>query len=66
MVKALTEYFKNREDAISFLLQKSARAYTPVTFHKLRVEIKKVNAFFELINFCSKDFKRKKHLSHLN
>ncbi|WP_291099740.1 MULTISPECIES: CHAD domain-containing protein [unclassified Flavobacterium] len=59
-MKALTEYFKNREDDISFLLQKSARAYTPVTFHKLRVEIKKVNAFFELINFCSKDFKRKK------
>ena len=59
-MKPLIKYLKNREDAINFILKKSTRAYTPITFHKLRVEIKKLNAFFELIHFCSKDFKRKK------
>ncbi|MEN2284394.1 CHAD domain-containing protein [Algoriphagus sp. SE2] len=33
--------------------------FSKSTFHKLRVEIKKLNAIFNLINFCSKDFKRK-------
>ena len=60
MVKELTKYLKKWEDAINFLLEKTPRAYTSGTFHKLRVEIKKIHAFFELINFCSKDFKRKK------
>ena len=59
-MKALTKYLKKREAAINFLLEKPTRAYTPDTFHKLRVEINKLNAFFELINFYSKDFKRKK------
>ena len=36
-MKALTIYFKNREDAINFLLEKPAGAYTPATFHKLHV-----------------------------
>ena len=49
---------------MNFLLKKSTRAYTPTTLHKLRVEIKKLNSFFELIHFCSKDFKWKKKLSH--
>ena len=57
---AITKYFKKRENAINFLLEKPHLAYTPETFHKLRVEIKKLNAFFELINICSKNFKRKK------
>ena len=59
-MKAPTKYLKKREDAINFLLEKPTRAYTIDTFHKLRVEINKLNAFFELINFYSKDFKRKK------
>lgn len=59
-MKVLTKYFKKRENAINFLLKKPQLAYTPDTFHKLRVEIKKLNAFFELINFCSNGFKQKK------
>ncbi len=58
-MKALTKYLKHRRDAITFILEKPKQAYIPATFHKLRVEIKKLNAFFELINFCSKGFKRK-------
>ena len=59
-MKAITKYLKKRKEAITFLLEKPQQTYTPAVFHKLRVEIKKLNAFFELINFCSKDFKRKK------
>lgn len=59
-MSALKKYLKKREKSITVLLGKPRLAYTEVTFHKLRVEIKKLNAFFDLIKFCSKDFKRKK------
>lgn len=58
-MKALTKYSKNRKAAINSLLEKPKRKYTSGTFHKLRVEIKKLNALFELLKFCSKDFKQK-------
>ena len=58
-MKKLTKYFKKRVNAIISLLEIPKNSYTPETFHQLRVEIKQLNAFFELINFCSKDFKRK-------
>jgi CHAD domain-containing protein len=58
-MKTLTKYFKKRKEAIDFLLRKPTKKYTPNTFHKLRVEIKKLNSIFDLIHFCSTDFKRK-------
>lgn len=58
-MKTLTNYLKKRKATIDFLLRKPSDKYTPNTFHKLRVEIKKLNSFFDLINFCSTDFKRK-------
>ncbi len=58
-MKSLKKYLEKQGDEIDTLLKKPKEAYTPETFHKLRVEIKKLNACFELINFCSKDFKRK-------
>lgn len=61
-MKLNPKYLKNRRDAINSLLEKSTRLYTPATFHKLRVELKKLDAFFDLIKFCSKDFKHKKTL----
>lgn len=57
---ALKKYLKRRAKAITAILQKPSRAYTVATFHKLRVEIKKLNALFQLVNDCSEDFKRKK------
>jgi CHAD domain-containing protein len=60
MIK-LKKYFKNREVAINLFLEKPRVKYSTSTFHKLRVEIKKLNAIFDLINYCSKDFKHKKH-----
>ena len=59
-MKLNAKYLKNRRDAINSLLEKPKRLYTPATFHKLRVELKKLDAFFDLIKFSSKDFKRKK------
>ena len=59
-MKLKEKYLKKRRNVINSLLEKPKRLYTPATFHKLRVEIKKLNAFFDLIKFCSKDFKQKK------
>ena len=59
-MKTLRKYLKNRELAISLLVEKPNHKYTSDTFHKLRVEIKKLDAFFALLKFCFKDFKRKK------
>ena len=59
-MKRLVKYFNKRSAAIDSILRKPPHKYTPEIFHELRVEIKKLNALFDLINFCAKDFKRKK------
>ncbi|MBK9737655.1 MAG: CHAD domain-containing protein [Saprospiraceae bacterium] len=61
-MKAPTKYLHNREAAIHFILAKQRHKYTSKTFHKLRIEIKKLNALLDLINFCAQDFKQKKTL----
>ena len=58
-MKRLTKYLKNRKTAIDSILRKTRNKYTVNTFHKLRVEIKKLNSFFDLVNFCSNNFKKK-------
>lgn len=65
-MKKVVSYYKKRQAAIDGILQKPKRSYTSATFHKLRVEIKKVNSFFELLKFCSEDFKRKKTFKSFN
>src|SRR5436190_20764312 len=59
-MKTLKKHLDDRKLAITTFLEQPRDQYTPETFHKLRVEIKKLNALFDLIDFCSKDFKRKK------
>lgn len=59
-MKTLKKYLNSRKVTIDFLLAKPKRNFTPGTFHKLRIELKKLNAFLNLINFCSKDFRKKK------
>lgn len=59
-MKKLTECIKNREVSIDFLLKTPRNKFTQNTYHKLRVEIKKLNSVFDLISFCSDDFKQKK------
>lgn len=59
-MKVLTKYIDNRVRALNVILEKPRSRYTPGTFHQLRVEIKKLNAVFDLLKYCSKDFNRKK------
>ena len=60
-MKALRTYFNKRKSVINLTLEKSPKSYIPETFHSLRVEIKKINALFDLLSYCSKKFKRKKN-----
>lgn len=59
----LKKYLKSREDSILFILKKPRRLYTAGIFHKLRVDIKKLNALNDIIKYCSPEFKRKKVFS---
>ena len=58
-MKTLAKYLNKRKNVIDSLLRKPRDKYRSTTFHKLRVEIKKLNSSFDLINFCSTNFKRK-------
>lgn len=64
-MKSLNKYFNNRVKAVLKLLKKSPVDFRPEVFHKLRVEIKKINAVTELINFADKDFKQRKLLGKI-
>jgi CHAD domain-containing protein len=59
-MKVLKKYLKKRKSAITLLLEKQQGAFTPETFHTLRIEIKKLNALSDLVHFCFKKFKQKK------
>lgn len=59
-MKWFDQYLKNRKEEIFLLLEKPSSLYSPDTFHKLRIEIKKLYAIFCLINYCSKDFELNK------
>lgn len=59
-MKALRKYIKKREEAITKLLEKDKRSYDSDTVHAIRVEIKRMNAFFHMINFAVHDFRRNK------
>lgn len=59
-MKILQKYYAQHHSKIAQLLSLKPRKYTPENFHKLRVDLKKLNALFEIINYCSRDFKRKK------
>src|SRR5688572_32167235 len=59
-MKALTNYLHKREAAIHAILKKPRRKYSSKTFHKLRVELKKLNAILKLISFCAQDLNREK------
>lgn len=60
-MRALKKYLKKRECTINCLLETQQQYYTANTFHILRVELKRLNALFNLVNWCSKGFKKKKN-----
>lgn len=59
-MKAIKQNIKELEDNIVELLNSPNDTFSMDTFHDLRVEIKQLNALMDVIEFCSKDFKRKK------
>src|SRR6185436_616704 len=56
--KEMKDYFRERDRNIDLLLKKLRHSFAPENFHRLRVEIKKTKAFFELIGSASKKFDR--------
>ncbi len=56
------KYIKKRRKAVDFYLDIPKEAYDTQTYHKLRVEIKKINDFVHLLSYCIKGFKREKIL----
>lgn len=60
-MRALKKYLKKRESTINCLLETQQQYYTPDTIHTLRVELKRLNALFNMINYCTKGFKKKKN-----
>ena len=61
-MKIGAEFLKKQEEALTFLLVKPSARFTSNDFHQLRLEIKKLNAFLDLVNSCSNNFNRKKVL----
>lgn len=59
-MKALEIYFKKQANTVHLLLDQAPKNFTADTFHKLRVEIKRVKAVVDMIDFCSKKWRPKK------
>lgn len=57
----MKKYFKKRIETILVVLGKPQRLFSPEDYHKLRVEIKKIKALFDVIDFCVGEFDSKEH-----
>jgi hypothetical protein len=60
-MKTGNKILKKHEKAINHFLVKPRATFTSINYHQLRLEIKKLNAFLDLVEYCSKDFNRKKN-----
>jgi CHAD domain-containing protein len=59
--KILFKYSKKLAKKIRKILKKSPDQFHVEDYHLLRIEIKKLNALFDLLQFCSEHFNRKKY-----
>lgn len=57
----LSEYFKKRAINIEKILSIPPEQYGKEEYHKLRVEIKKIHAILDLLNYCQTDFQKNKY-----
>ncbi len=57
-MKVVKKHFKNQKKSIILFLKNVKIANSVSFYHKLRVNIKKLDALLKLLNFCEKDFKR--------
>jgi CHAD domain-containing protein len=58
---AYSKYFKQIAKSINSLLKKPVPEYDKEDYHRLRVEIKKLNAFLDALLFCDENFNRDKY-----
>ena len=58
----LKRYFRKRINTLIRETSTPPLERNEETFHQLRVEVKKIKALYELINFCDKKFHKKKSL----
>jgi CHAD domain-containing protein len=61
MKHTFEQYFRKRLKTIRKRLILPVEAFTPMVFHRLRVEIKRINALMALIAFHHTDFPRQKY-----
>ncbi|HET7115980.1 MAG TPA: hypothetical protein VFI29_05795 [Hanamia sp.] len=57
----LCDHLREREKNILKILAMPANKYKMEDYHRLRVEIKKLKTLLELVNYCNKDFQKKKY-----
>ncbi|HVM89849.1 MAG TPA: CHAD domain-containing protein [Puia sp.] len=57
----LKKYIEKRYSLIDSFFSKPKQKFVAEDYHRLRVEIKKMNAAFKLISYCAKKFNRKKY-----
>jgi CHAD domain-containing protein len=58
-VKKLEKYLEKQLRSLEYLLRKPADSYSTITFHRLRVRVKKLHSLLKLLNYCFEDFKLK-------
>ncbi|HUZ57441.1 MAG TPA: CHAD domain-containing protein [Hanamia sp.] len=56
----LSDYFREKEKNILEILIMPANEFKKEDYHRLRVEIKKLKALLELINYCCEGFQKRK------
>ena len=59
-MKKLEKYLEKQLKSVDYLLRKPANTYRTITFHRLRVRIKKLHSLLSFLNYCFDDFKMKK------
>ena len=58
-MKKLEKYLEKQLKSIDYLLRKPANTYRTITFHRLRVRIKKLHSLLSFLHYCFEDFKMK-------
>ena len=59
-MKRATKYFRKLSDELVNHLDIPYNSYTEATLHDVRIVLKKLDALLDVLNYCNKDFKRRK------
>src|SRR5436190_21029923 len=64
-IKPLERYYEKRINRLATLLYETVEEDSPGYFHDVRVEIKKIRAFYALVKSCHRKFRQKKYSGSL-